>query len=44
MRWRRDLILRRMRGEAVEVPREDVDERIPPPPPVIEEIVVPDSL
>ena len=44
MRWRRDLILRRMRGEVVEVPREEVDERIPPPPPVIEEIVVPDSL
>lgn len=44
MRWRRDLILRRMRGEVVEVPREEVDERIPPPPPVIEEIVVPDSI
>ncbi len=44
MRWRRDLIMRRMRGEVVEVPREEVDERIPPPPPVIEEIVVPDSI
>ena len=44
MRWRRDLILRRMRGEVVEVPREEVDERIPPPPPVVEEIVVPDSI
>jgi monofunctional glycosyltransferase len=44
MRWRRDLILRRMRGEVVEVPREEADERIPPPPPVIEEIVVPDSI
>lgn len=43
MRWRRDLILRRMRGEAVEVPRE-ADEEIVPPPPVMEEIVVPDSL
>jgi monofunctional biosynthetic peptidoglycan transglycosylase len=44
MRWRRDLIMRRMRGEVVEVPREEQDETIPPPPPVIEEIVVPDSL
>jgi monofunctional biosynthetic peptidoglycan transglycosylase len=44
MRWRRDLILRRMRGEVVEVPRETEDETIPPPPPVIEEMVVPDSI
>jgi membrane peptidoglycan carboxypeptidase len=43
MRWRRDLILRRMRGEAVEIPQEADDETVPPPP-VIEEIVVPDSL
>lgn len=43
MRWRRDLILRRMRGEVVEVPRETEDEVVPPPP-VIEEMVVPDSL
>lgn len=43
MRWRRDLILRRMRGEAIAVPREP-DEEVVPPPPVIEEIVVPDSL
>jgi hypothetical protein len=43
MRWRRDLILRRMRGEAVAVPREP-EEVVVPPPPVIEEIVVPDSL
>jgi monofunctional glycosyltransferase len=43
MRWRRDLILRRMRGETVEVPRE-ADEEVVPPPPVMEEIVVPDSL
>jgi monofunctional biosynthetic peptidoglycan transglycosylase len=44
MRWRRDLILRRMRGEVIEVPREADDERHPPPPPVIEEVVVPDSI
>ena len=44
MRWRRDLIMRRMRGEVVEVPREQEDETIPPPPPVIEEMVVPDSI
>ena len=43
MRWRRDLILRRMRGEVVEVPREAEDEAVPPPP-VIEEMVVPDSI
>ena len=43
MRWRRDLILRRMRGEVVEVPREDEEVAVPPPP-VIEEMVVPDSL
>jgi len=43
MRWRRDLILRRMRGEAVEIPQEAEDETVPPPP-VMEEIVVPDSL
>lgn len=43
MRWRRDLILRRMRGEVVEVPREEEDVVVPPPP-AIEEIVVPDSL
>jgi monofunctional biosynthetic peptidoglycan transglycosylase len=43
MRWRRDLILRRMRGEVVEVPREAEDEVVPPPP-VIEEMVVPDSI
>jgi monofunctional glycosyltransferase len=45
MRWRRDLIMRRMSGEAIEVPQEDVDEQAaPPPPPVIEEMVVPDSI
>ncbi len=44
MRWRRDLILRRMRGEVIEVPPESEDESTPPPPPVIEEMVVPDSL
>lgn len=43
MRWRRDLILRRMRGEVVEVPREEEEVTVPPPP-VIEEMVVPDSL
>jgi monofunctional biosynthetic peptidoglycan transglycosylase len=43
MRWRRDLILRRMRGEVVEVPREE-EEAVVPPPPAIEEMVVPDSL
>jgi len=43
MRWRRDLILRRMRGETIEVPREE-EEVVVPPPPVIEEMVVPDSL
>jgi monofunctional biosynthetic peptidoglycan transglycosylase len=43
MRWRRDLILRRMQGEPVEVPQE-ADEETLPPPPRIEEIVVPDSL
>lgn len=43
MRWRRDLILRRMRGEAVEIPQEADDETVPPPP-VMEEIVVPDSI
>lgn len=44
MRWRRDLILRRMRGEVIEVPPEQEDESTPPPPPVIEEMVVPDSI
>ena len=44
MRWRRDLILRRMRGEVIEVPQEVEDETTPPPPPVIEEMVVPDSI
>lgn len=43
MRWRRDLIMRRMRGEVVEVPREE-EEVVVPPPPVVEEMVVPDSL
>jgi len=43
MRWRRDLILRRMRGEVVEIPREPDDETVPPPP-VIEEMVRPDSI
>jgi monofunctional biosynthetic peptidoglycan transglycosylase len=43
MRWRRDLILRRMQGEPVEVPQEADDETLPPPP-RIEEMVVPDSL
>jgi monofunctional biosynthetic peptidoglycan transglycosylase len=43
MRWRRDLILRRMRGETIEVPREE-EEVVVPPPPVVEEMVVPDSL
>jgi len=44
MRWRRDLILRRMRGEVIDVPREAEEETSPPPPPVIEEMVVPDSI
>jgi monofunctional biosynthetic peptidoglycan transglycosylase len=44
MRWRRDLILRRMRGEVIEVPPESEDDTTPPPPPVIEEMVVPDSI
>lgn len=43
MRWRRDLILRRMRGEVVEVPHQADDEAVPPPP-VIEEMVLPDSI
>ncbi len=43
MRWRRDLILRRMRGEVVEIPQEEEEVAVPPPP-VIEEMVVPDSL
>lgn len=43
MRWRRDLIMRRMRGEVVEVPREE-NEEVVPPPPVMEEMVVPESL
>ncbi|MEZ4413232.1 MAG: biosynthetic peptidoglycan transglycosylase [Gemmatimonadales bacterium] len=43
MRWRRDLILRRMRGEVVAIPQE-ADEETVPPPPVIEEMVVPDSI
>ena len=43
MRWRRDLILRRMRGEVVEIPQEQDDETVPPPP-VMDEIVVPDSI
>jgi monofunctional biosynthetic peptidoglycan transglycosylase len=43
MRWRRDLILRRMRGEAVQIPPEPDEETVPPPP-VMEEIVVPDSI
>jgi monofunctional biosynthetic peptidoglycan transglycosylase len=32
MRWRQDLILRRMGGEAIEVPREVPDDEAPPPP------------
>jgi monofunctional biosynthetic peptidoglycan transglycosylase len=43
MRWRRDLILRRMRGEVVAIPQEADDETVPPPP-VMEEMVVPDSI
>jgi len=46
MRWRRDLILRRMQGEVVEVPRDTSDEEssAPPPAPVLDEMVLPDSL
>jgi monofunctional biosynthetic peptidoglycan transglycosylase len=44
MRWRRDLILRRMRGEAITVPQEAETDVTPPPPPSIDEMVVPDSL
>jgi monofunctional biosynthetic peptidoglycan transglycosylase len=44
MRWRRDLILRRMRGEAITVPQEDENDVTPPPPPSIDEMVVPDSI
>jgi len=43
MRWRRDLILRRLGGEVVEIPQEQDDETVPPPP-VMEEMVVPDSI
>ncbi len=32
MRWRQNLILRRMRGEQVEVPKEEAEEEIVPPP------------
>jgi monofunctional biosynthetic peptidoglycan transglycosylase len=32
MRWRQDLILRRMGGEAIEVPREVPEDEAPPPP------------
>ena len=41
MRWRQNLILRRMGGEAIEVPREPPDES--PPPPLAPELV-PDTL
>lgn len=41
-RWRQNLILRRMQGEVVEVPREAEEEAVPPPP-VVEEMVVPDT-
>ena len=44
MRWRRDLILRRMRGEAITVPQEDENDVTPPPPPSVDEMVVPDSI
>jgi monofunctional biosynthetic peptidoglycan transglycosylase len=44
MRWRRDLILRRMRGEAITVPQEDENDVAPPPPPNVDEMVVPDSI
>lgn len=41
MRWRQQLILRRMRGERVEVPRIETE---PTPPPEVPSIVAPDSL
>ena len=45
MRWRQDLILRRMRGEDVEVPKIETESPIPPPVdsvvPVIPDSVVP---
>ncbi len=44
MRWRQSLILRRMQGEVVEVPREEADEEAVPPPPSVDALVVPDSL
>jgi monofunctional biosynthetic peptidoglycan transglycosylase len=39
MRWRQQLILRRMRGENVEVPRGETE--IPPAPPAIDTLVPP---
>jgi len=43
MRWRQDLILRRMRGEPVEVPQ--VEPEVEPPPPAADTLeLVPDSV
>lgn len=42
MRWRQDLILRRMRGEQVEVPQ--VEQEVEPPPAVTDSLAPPDSL
>ena len=42
MRWRQDRILRRMRGEQVEVPQ--VEQEVEPPPAVTDSLAPPDSL
>lgn len=44
-RWRQQYILRRLRGEPVEMPLEADDERLPLPPPLPDSLVpIPDSL
>jgi monofunctional biosynthetic peptidoglycan transglycosylase len=42
MRWRQQLILRRLRGEPVDIPRIEIE--IPPPPPDSAAPVIPDSV
>lgn len=44
MRWRQQLILRRMRGENVEVPRVETEVPASPPPPDTTAPVIPDSV
>ncbi|HKV74164.1 MAG TPA: biosynthetic peptidoglycan transglycosylase [Gemmatimonadales bacterium] len=44
MRWRQNLILRRMQGEAVEVPPDVTEDAVPAPPPLPDSFIPPEPI